>query len=554
MKDVAISKKLLLLVTVLAILIAVVGIAGRVGMGSVYKNQNDITSRQVPAMNFLRAADIDLYQAMQSLYLMEHQIPGSEAFEAELKNYRKNIGQADERFQSYVDLMKRSGKNDAVKQFKTDFGTWKSGAEEIIAARQNNNTVDDKMAEAAKGFDHIEELLDGIADSCMEDIKSNTTLSLSQFKTTTTILIGLILVSIVASLLLGMKIAGSILVPLKKIVAFANRVQQGNLSEKLNLKQSDEIGHLSESIDLMVESLYKKAVIAEEIADGNLAVDVMLSSDEDYLGESLKNMVDNLNHTIEQIQKSSGEVSLRANSFSEASDSLSQGASKQAASLEEISASLTEVDSETQQNITHAKEVNALTTSATRAVDEGNSNMAKMIEAMGEINNSSTQIQSVIKVIDDIAFQTNLLALNAAVEAARAGTHGKGFAVVADEVRSLANRSSKAAKETASLIKTAVDNVENGTHISTQTATSLELIEAKIKEVTELVDKIVSSSELQGEGLRQVVVGLEEIDMVTNQTAAHAEETASAATELARFSQELREVAAQFSLGDVADE
>ena len=94
--------------------------------------------------------------------------------------------------------------------------------------------------------------------------------------------------------------------------------------------------------------------------------------------------------------------------------------------------------------------------------------MERMLVAMTDIGKAADDIRSVIDVIDDIAFQTNMLALNAAVEAARAGEAGMGFAVVADEVKNLANRSASSAKETAAMIKTALQKTEEGQQLTNQ--------------------------------------------------------------------------------------
>ena len=174
--------------------------------------------------------------------------------------------------------------------------------------------------------------------------------------------------------------------------------------------------------------------------------------------------------------------------------------------------------------------------------------MSEMLHAMNEINESSGQISRIIKVIEEIAFQTNLLALNAAVEAARAGAQGRGFAVVAEEVRNLAQRSSKAARETTDLIERTVGRVGNGTQIANHTAKALDGIVLSVTRVSDLVDEIAAASREQALGIEQVSQGLGHIDSVTQNNAANAEESASASEELSSQAMQLKQMLTRFKL------
>ena len=130
-------------------------------------------------------------------------------------------------------------------------------------------------------------------------------------------------------------------------------------------------------------------------------------------------------------------------------------------------------------------------------------------DAVRNLGSSSERIGEIVAVIEDIASQTNLLALNAAIEAARAGEQGRGFAVVADEVRKLAERTARATKEIAGMIKEiqtttcdAVSSMEegqgevtNGIHLAESAGEALTVIVTEAQKVTAMVTQIARPPE-----------------------------------------------------------
>jgi methyl-accepting chemotaxis protein len=253
-----------------------------------------------------------------------------------------------------------------------------------------------------------------------------------------------------------------------------------------------------------------------------------------------RSIIKPVNRVIRGLTEASEQVSSAAGEVSAASQSLAEGASEQAASAEETSSSLEEISTMTQQNAGNAAQANSLMKQTNHVVNTANASMGQLTSSMQEISKASEDTAKIIKTIDEIAFQTNLLALNAAVEAARAGEAGAGFAVVADEVRNLAMRAADAAKNTAALIEGTVKKVTEGTLLVKTTNDAFNEVADSAAKVGELVGEIAAASAEQAQGIEQVNISITEMDKVTQQNAATAEESASASEELNAQSEEMK--------------
>jgi methyl-accepting chemotaxis protein len=182
---------------------------------------------------------------------------------------------------------------------------------------------------------------------------------------------------------------------------------------------------------------------------------------------------------------------------------------------------------------------------------------ARTIENLGR---RSDEIGAIIGTIEDIADQTNLLALNAAIEAARAGEQGRGFAVVADEVRALAERTSKATREIATMIKSiqndtaaAVSQMENGVKEveagigdAARSGSALGEIIEHINGVTMQVNQIATAAEQQSATTQEITTNIQMINDVIQDTAQGAERSASAAESLSSLAEELNHLVGRF--------
>lgn len=390
-----------------------------------------------------------------------------------------------------LDVTLKQDTDNLQAQFDTYLKTATSLARNMINGSQTVEPMQETVARVNTAFDQFEnQMLRFRAQNYQQFI---VTLDESNAASQQSLVIGLVL-SIVIAVISGafatvitLSISSSINNVIEKL-AEMNR-GEGDLTQRLASKGNDEMGALVNEFNTFVGRL------------------------DEIMAQALMN--------IDSLRNSSIEISAGNNNLSHQTE-------EQAANLEETAASMEEMTGIVNSTSENSAMANQLANQASEQALEGNKVVERTVTAMDAIQESSTRVYAIIRVIDEIAFQTNLLALNAAVEAARAGEQGRGFAVVASEVRTLAQRSAESAKEIKDLITDSVEKIDNGSELVNQSGDTLVMLIGEISKVAEIVSGIATSSQEQASGINQVNSAISQIEEMTQRNNAQVEETAAA--------------------------
>lgn len=427
--------------------------------------------------------------------------------------------------QAVAALDKWRAVNDQIVQINREGGNLKAGG---ISGTEG------KRAEAA-----VAAAVDNYIQGVQRRTKDTVAAATDEYENSRVTLIAILAASLVVSILAATIIAVSISRGLGKAVSLADAVAIGDLDQRISVSSNDEVADLVRAMTTMTDNLRATAKVADQVAGGDLAVDVAPLSDKDTFGIALSTMVVKLRDVIGETTQAAQNVATGSEQLSSGTEELSQGATEQASSTEQAAASMEEMAANIKQTADNADQTEKIARQSSKDAEASGEAVRRAVSAMQTIAEKIT-------IVQEIARQTDLLALNAAVEAARAGDHGRGFAVVASEVRKLAERSQSAASEISEL---SMETFE----VASEAGEMLTKLVPDIKRTADLVSEISAACREQDAGASQVNLAIQQLDKVTQQNATASAEMASISEELAAQAEQLQSTVSMFRVQHAQD-
>ena len=408
-------------------------------------------------------------------------------------------------------------------------------AERMMATTERGRAVillgtdwKDSFVQAFNALTELSKFEERMAEE--EFVKSGDTYSATRLQN-----IVVLVIAAVIGIGLALAIVFSITRPIGEAVATMLLMAQRKMDVVIpGLTRKDEMGEIARAMNTINTKQLEIAAAADTIAQGDLTVAVTPLCPEDTLGHALQSMLERLRSVVQDIVSATGNVASGSEELSASADTLSQGANEQASATEEASASMEQMAANIKQNAENAATTEKIARQSAQDAQNSGDAVRQAVKAMQTIAEK-------IVIVQEIARQTDLLALNAAVEAARAGEHGRGFAVVASEVRKLAERSQAASTEISALSGETVSAAANAGEM-------LNKLVPDIQRTAELVEEITAACREQDIGASQVNTAIQQLDKVTQQNAAAAEETSATSVELASQAEQLQTTIGYFTI------
>ncbi|WP_426114579.1 methyl-accepting chemotaxis protein [Massilia sp. PWRC2] len=511
-KNISLQARLVSTMLILAVLIAAVSVVGIIGMRSSNAALSDIFTNQMPSAsaisrsnNFLARTRFTLDRA--ALKIDDPQI------DATLARAREFTAGSDKEWAAYLALPRDSVEDALAKVAGAARAAYiNDGLLGLAKAIESKDAaqVDAFMQKKLTGyFGKYNDAALKLDQFQLDDASVNFKRTQQTYQRAVTLALTMVVIAAVIMIWSGATLLRAIMLPLRQANAHFTAMARGDLSTLIEIGRNDEMGTMLRGLQAM----------RDQLAD-----------------------------TVAQVRAGSLAIATATEEIAVGNMDLSQRTEHQAGNLEQTASSLEQLTATVRHNADNVREANDMAKDASEIAGRGGALVARVVDTMSDINDSSRRIVDIIGVIDGIAFQTNILALNAAVEAARAGEQGRGFAVVASEVRNLAQRSAAAAQEIKGLITTSVAKVDAGGELVGKAGATMQEVVTSVANVSRLMADIMLAGDEQSIGIAQINQAVIQMDATTQQNAALVEQAAAAAAALQEQAASLETVVQQFQL------
>lgn len=540
----------------------ITALVGGVGFFQISSNMTQVREMVEDDINFLKdAEELEIFALMHRRYEKDFllNIGKNEKQKEYLSKFKSVSVKAVKIIDNMVLLVKddphlSSKVKKAARDAQTSYAKYKSGFLELTKTIMSDETITPQEANSMmKPFkSHIyqfEQSVDVLLKGAIGMVDFVTKGIFDSGKQSRLLIGILLIVGLVFSIALGFILKSLITRPINEAVAFADKMAQGDLTQKINIDQKDEIGTLVQSLNAMSLNLR------------NMFQEIIQST------RTLTASSTELIEISEQITSNSEATTLKSNTVAAASEEMSANMNSVASATEQTTSNIQMVVSAAEEMTATIQEIAKNTATGNEITQSAVKHAQEVSGKVDELGMAAEEINKVTEAITDISEQTNLLALNATIEAARAGDAGKGFAVVAGEIKLLAQQTAEATTEINSKIAgvqsttaesvSAIGTIVNvineineivasvATAIEEQSATTLEIShnvgEASVR-VGEVNDNINQISAVTSE-VTQNVAEVSQAAGETNTGSIHVKESAEGLSELAEH---LNEIVNQF--------